>query len=87
MNLELFYFGHETVCEPTWINDTPPNSLINSTASPKVKTTKKQGVEARSMTHRCLLYIRSKNLQTTFIKSYSMTTFQQYQERLSPHDF
>jgi hypothetical protein len=32
-------------------NDAPPNSLINSTMSPKVKTTKEKGVGVCFLTH------------------------------------
>jgi len=31
--------------------DTPPSSLMDSTANPKVKTTKGEGVGARSLAH------------------------------------
>jgi hypothetical protein len=34
--------------------DAPPNSLINSTASLKVKTTEGQGVGVRSLVHNTL---------------------------------
>jgi hypothetical protein len=35
-------------------NDAPPNSLMDSTANPKVKTTKEKGVGARSLTYSTL---------------------------------
>jgi hypothetical protein len=37
----------------TWV-DTPPSSLMDSTANPKVKTTEGKGVGARSLVHNIL---------------------------------
>ncbi len=34
---------------PKWACDTPSNSLMDSTSSPKVKTVKREGVGARSL--------------------------------------
>jgi hypothetical protein len=36
------------------INDAPPNSWMDSTSSPKVKTTKRKGVGAHSLVHSTL---------------------------------
>jgi hypothetical protein len=47
------YLKHELYSKEE-SGDAPPNSLMNSTASPKVKTAKVKGIRARSMAHNTL---------------------------------
>jgi hypothetical protein len=44
-----FHFGYCKV-----FNDTPPDSMMDSIANPKVKTTKGEGVGTRSLAHNTL---------------------------------